>query len=97
MLLDYVIIKLPEVKIIKGAFTYYTITEEEGVYKLLIHDYGGWGGDKISYSEGHGGHPPPHPRIFFEPLPTKSMPRMGRISHLKMKLPHLKNNPPIET
>ena len=44
MLLDYVIIKLSEIKTTKGAFTYYIITEGEDVSKLLMHDYGGWGG-----------------------------------------------------
>ena len=77
MLLDYVIIKLPEVKIIKGAFTYYTITEEEGVYKLLIHDYGGWGGDKISHSEGHGGHPHPILGFFSNPSQQNQCPAWG--------------------
>ena len=37
MLLDYVIIKLSESKTAKGAFTYYIITEGEGVSK---DDYG---------------------------------------------------------
>ena len=33
-------------KIIKGAFTYYIITEKEGVSKMLMHDYeGGVGRD----------------------------------------------------
>ena len=42
MLLDYVIIKLSESKTTKEAFTYYIITE--GVSKMLVHDYEGWGG-----------------------------------------------------
>ena len=38
------IIKLSESKTTKGASTYYIITEGEGVSKILMHDYGGWGG-----------------------------------------------------
>ena len=44
MLLDYVIIKLSKNKTTKVGFTYYIITEGEGVSKMLMHDYGGWGG-----------------------------------------------------
>ena len=33
---------LSEIKATKGAFKYYIITEEEGVSKLLMHDYGTW-------------------------------------------------------
>ena len=42
------VIRLCNYKIVnkttKGAFTYYIITEGEGVSKMLMHDYGGWGG-----------------------------------------------------
>ena len=35
--------KLSESKTTKGAFTYYIITEGEGVSRMLMHDYGEWG------------------------------------------------------
>ena len=49
MLCNYKIIRS---KTTKGAFTYYTITEGQGVSKMLIYDYRGWQGgwpcDEIS-------------------------------------------------
>ena len=36
--------KLSESKTAKRAFTYYIITEGEGVSKMLMNDYGVWGG-----------------------------------------------------
>ena len=52
---------------------------------------------RISHSGGGGA--PSHPTIYFEPHPPpKLMPPHGAHTHLKMKPPHLKNNPPpIET
>ena len=41
----YIIIKLSESKTSKGRFTNYIITETGGVPKMLMYDYGGWGGD----------------------------------------------------
>ena len=38
------IIKLSESKTTNGVSTYYIIREGEGVSKILMHDYGGWGG-----------------------------------------------------
>ena len=38
------IIKLSESKTTKGVSTYYIIRDGEGVSKILMHDYGGWGG-----------------------------------------------------
>ena len=37
MLLDYVIITLSEIKTTKG------VMRGEGVPKMFLHDYGGWG------------------------------------------------------
>ena len=42
--MNSVIITLSEIKTTKGAFTYYIITEGEGVSKMLMYDYRGWGG-----------------------------------------------------
>ena len=38
----------------KGAFTYYIITDGEGVSKMLMHDYGGMMG-MLVYIGGQGG------------------------------------------
>ena len=34
-------------KTTKGAFTCYIIKEGEGFSKMLMHDYGGWGGEGV--------------------------------------------------
>ena len=54
--INYVIIKLSERKTTKGEFTCYVITGGRGVFKMIIHDYGGggegmalWWNKKVSF------------------------------------------------
>ena len=42
-LIDYVIVT-SQIKTTKVAFTYYIITDGEGVSEMLMHGYEGWGG-----------------------------------------------------
>ena len=51
---------------------------------------------RVFHSEGrHGGHPP-HPMTFFENPPSKLLPLMGHLPHLKVKPPPLKSKAPFQ-